>query len=209
MEVLLFRMDCCTICLTTIEAGAKKIEMACCDRVYHTGCGLQNFLSMAHWSSAVHCPCGVLVYQSYDHTTSSYTDDISGTAILNLEELKPQLKQLKKKLTEIKKTEREFIKYAKQEYKEFEETVLQQLDAIKVLKNARMAHVKQSAEYKKFSGAKRSFNSMISKIKTKYPAVSLRLLKEKLGNPSSMWRSRYMSPCRILKRRFRLRKWYQ
>jgi len=208
VAVLLFRMDC-TICSTPIEAGAKTIQMACCDRVYHTGCGLQSFLSMAHWSSAVHCHCGAVVYQSYDHTTSSHTDDIPGTAILNSDELKPQLKQLKKKLTEIKSTEKEFIRYVKQEYKEFEETVLQQLDAIKVLKNARMAHVKQSAEYKKFSGAKRSFNSMISKIKTKYPAVSLRLLKEKLGNPSSMWRSRYMSPCRILKRRFRLRKWYQ
>jgi AAA15 family ATPase/GTPase len=116
------------------------------------------------------------------------------------------MKTLKEKSRELSAARKEFEKHLREELVAFQEVALPQLEAIKALKDTRMSAVTQSPQYKDFNKKKISFSLMLGKFQKKYPTIPTYCIRRKFG--SNYYSHRYSTPFFMLKRKFRLRKWY-
>jgi hypothetical protein len=152
--------------------------------------------------------CGNHLHDSpyYTSSSSSHGQDVAtGNALLE-GDAKPDMKKLKEKSRELSAARKELDKHLKEEFAAFEEIALPQLEAIKTLKDARIALVKQSPQYKTFSSKKTSFTLMFGKFQKKYPTIPRSCIREKIGR--KLFCYRYNSSLNMVRRKFRLRKWY-
>lgn len=198
----------CAECAVLIELNEKKIQMPCCDLTYHSQCGINRLFSGGYYSAVECMGCGNHLHDSpyYTSTSSSHTQDIeTGNALLE-GEAKPDMKKLKEKTKELSTARKELEKHLKDEFAAFQEMALPQLEAIKALKDARLAEIKQSPQYKGFTSKKASFSLMFSKFQKKYPSIPRSCVREKIGR--NYFSYRYNSSSLMLRRKFRLRKWY-
>ena len=182
--------------------------MPCCDLTYHSHCGIDRLFSGGYYSNVECAGCGNHLHDSpyYTSSSSSQSQDIAtGNALLE-GGAKPDLKKLKEKSKELSAARKELEKHLKEEFAAFEEIALPQLQAIKTLKDARIAVVKQSPQYKAFTSKKTSFTFMFGKFQKKYPTIPRSCIREKIG--SNLFCYRYNSSFNMVRRKFRLRKWY-
>ena len=198
----------CARCFLGIEAGAKSMQMPCCDLTYHPQCGIDYLFSGGYYSNVECAGCGSHLHDSpyYTSNSSSQTQDIeAGNALLE-GAAKPDLKKLKEKSKEMSAARKELEQHLNEEFAAFQETALPQLEAVKALKDARIAGVKQSPQYKAFTSKKTSFTLMFGKFQKKYPTIPRYCIRNKIGRTSFCYR--YSSSLNMLRRKFRLRKWY-
>jgi len=198
----------CAECALPIEPDAKKMQMPCCDLTYHSQCGINQLFSGGYYSNVECMGCGNHLHDSpyYSSNASSQSQDVAtGNALLE-GGAKPDLKKLKEKSRELSAARKELDKHLKEEFAAFQEIALPQLEAIKTLKDARMAAIKQSSQYKAFSSKKTSFTLMFGKFQKKYPTIPRSCIREKIG--SNLFCYRYNSSVTMVRRKFRLRKWY-
>lgn len=198
----------CAGCALAIEAGAKTMQMPCCDLTYHSQCGIDFLFSGGYYTSVECAGCGNHLHDSpyYSSYSSSHGQDTdAGNALLE-GEAKPDLKKLKEKSKEVSAARKELEKHIKQEFDAFQEVALPQLEAIKALKDARLAAVKQSPQYKAFTSKKTSFTFMFGKFQKKYPTIPRSCVRDRIGRNAFCYR--YASSMGMLRRKFRLRKWY-
>jgi hypothetical protein len=197
----------CARCTLVIEPNGKKMQMPCCDFVYHSQCGIDLLCSAGYWDNTV-CACGSILHMGHTYNSNHNSEIEAGNVLLETDELKPHVKNLKKKLKEIGEAQKEFDRRLNEEFTVFEESVLPQLEAIKTLKENHISTMKGTAEYKRLNSAKISFSFMYTKFQKKYPTISTCSLRKKMGRGRMLWKMRYNSVAFLLKRKFRLRKWY-
>ena len=198
----------CAECQLVIDAGAKIMQMPCCDLTYHSQCGIDRLFSGGYYSNVECAGCGNHLHGSpyYTSSSSSHSQDIqAGNALLE-GDAKPDLKKLKEKSREMSAARKELEKHLTEEFAAFQETALPQLESIKALKDARLSAIKQSPQYKAFTSKKTSFTFMFGKFQKKYPTIPSCCVREKIGRNSFCYR--YNSSLNMLRRKFRLRKWY-
>ena len=198
----------CAECALPIEPDGKKMQMPCCDITYHPQCGINQLFSGGYYSNVECIGCGNHLHDSpyYTSSSSSHSQDVAtGNALLE-GGAKPDMKKLKEKSKELSAARKELDKHLKEEFAAFQETALPQLEAIKTLKDARIAAIKQSPQYKAFSSKKTSFTLMFGKFQKKYPTIPRSCIREKIG--SNLFCYRYNSSLNMVRRKFRLRKWY-
>jgi hypothetical protein len=198
----------CAECALPIEPDGKKMQMPCCDLTYHPQCGIDRLFSGGYYTTVVCMGCANYLHDSpyYSSNSSSNTQDIdAGNALLETT-AKPDIKKLKEKSKEMSAARKELEKHLKEEFAAFEEVALPQLEAIKALKDARMATIKQSPQYKAFSSKKTSFSFMFGKFQKKFPTIPRSCVRQKIGSNSFCYR--YNSSLNMMRRKFRLRKWY-
>jgi hypothetical protein len=199
----------CVECSLAIEAGVKIIQMPCCDLTYHSQCGINRLFSGGYYHNVECVGCGNHLHDSpyYSSGSSSNVTSIEeGNALLD-GAAKPDLKKLKEKSREVSAARKEFDTHLKEEFVAFQEMALPQLEGIKALKDARMSAVKQSPEYKGFNSKKMAFSQMFAKFQKKYPTIPRSCLRQKIG--TNCFNYRYSSSLMMLRRKFRLRKWYR
>ena len=196
----------CAQCALGIEPEGKKMQMPCCDSVYHPQCGIDLLCNAGYWTNLL-CACGSVLHAAQAYSSSNSSDIDAGNMLLDTEEVKPHFKNLKKKLKEVAQAQKEFDTYLKEEFTAFEESVVEQLEAIKTLKETRVNLIKGSTQFKRLNSAKLSFSFMFAKFQKKYPTIPTACLRHKMGS-KMLWRLRYNSAICLLKRKFRLRKWY-
>ena len=197
----------CARCTLAIEPNGKKMQMPCCDFVYHSQCGIDLLCSAGYWDNTV-CACGSILHMGHTYNSNHNSEIEAGNVILETDELKPHVKSLKKKVREVGQAQKEFDTYLKDEFTAFEESVLPQLEAIKTLKETHINLVKASPQFKRLNNAKLSFSFMYGKFQKKYPTIPTRSLQKKISGGRMLWRMRHNSAALLLKRKFRLRKWY-
>lgn len=183
------------------------MQMPCCEIVYHSQCGIDRLFSGGYYSN-IECLCGNHLHDSPYYSSVSSSEQVSveeGNALLE-GDAKADMKKLKEKSKELSTARKEFEHHLKEEFAAFEEIALPQLEAIKGLKEARIAAIKQSAQYKAFSSKKTSFTLMFGKFQKKFPTIPRRSIRNKIGPNSFCYR--YNSSLMMLRRKFRLRKWY-
>ena len=198
----------CARCTITIEPDGKKMQMPCCDTVYHPQCGIDLLCGGGYWDDIV-CGCGTILHTSQGSTydSNSYAANVeAGNVLLDTEEVKPQVKNLKNKLKEIGEAQKEFEKHLNAEHSVFEESVLPQVEAVRTLRETYITAIKQSPQFKRLNGAKISFASMYGKFHKKYPTIPLIALRNKIKCRRSIWRMRYNSAAYMLKRKFRFKR---
>jgi len=198
----------CAECFLPIEQDAKMMQMPCCDLKYHSQCGINSLFSGGFYTNVVCVGCGNHLHDSPYYSSISSSEGLSaeeGNALLE-GDAKADMKKLKQKSKELSTARKEFENHLKEEFAAFQEIALPQLEAIKALKEARIATIKQSAQYKAFSSKKTSFTLMFGKFQKKFPTIPRRSIRNKIGPNSFCYR--YNSSLMMLRRKFRLRKWY-
>jgi len=198
----------CAECQQVIEAGAKIIQMPCCDLTYHSHCGIDRLFSGGYYSNVECAGCGDHLHDSpyYTSNSSLYSQEIqAGNALLEAD-AKLDMKKLKKKSREMSAARKELDKHLKEEFTAFQEAALPQLEAVKALKEARVNAIKQSPEYKAFNTKKMSFSQLFAKFQKKHPTIPRSCVRDKIGRTSFCYR--YNSSLMMMQRKFRLRKWY-
>jgi hypothetical protein len=198
----------CAECSLAIEAGVKIMQMPCCDLTYHSQCGINQLFSGGYYNNVECVGCGNNLHDSpyYSSSSSSNVTSIEeGNALLD-GAAKPDMKKLKEKSRELSAARKDFDTHIKEEFVAFQETVLPQLEAIKTLKDERITIVKQSPQYKGFNSKKMAFSQMFAKFQKKYPTIPTTCLRNRIGR--NYFNCRYSSPWIMLRRKFRLRKWY-
>jgi len=197
----------CAQCSLNIEAGAKTMQMPCCALVYHSQCGINRLFSGSYFSNIECLGCGNHLHDSPYYTSNGSNQEEIETGNQVLEgDAKPDLKKLKEKSKEVSLARKQLEQHLKEEFEAFQEIALPQLEAIKALKDTRLAAIKQSPEYKTFNSKKQSFSLMFAKFQKKYPTISRRCLRQKIGVNCFRWR--YNSSPYMVRRKFRLKKWY-
>jgi hypothetical protein len=184
------------------------MQMPCCDLAYHPQCGISRLFSGGYYDTVI-CGCGTTLHASpYDTITGpSHSAEIqAGNALLETDAVKPDVKNLKEKIKAVGSASKEFDALVKEEFVAFEESVLPQLEAIKTLKENRIAAIRQTTVYKKFQKAKAAFTYAYSAFQKKHDIPTC-CLRQKIGSSKLVWRLRYLTPLLILRRKFRLRKW--
>lgn len=187
------------------------MQMPCCDAVYHSQCGIVRLFSGGYYDPVL-CACGTLLHDSpynISYSGNSTTGIEEGNALLETEEVKPALLQLKKKLGEWSKASAAFDRFIKTEVVEFEDTVKEHLEAVRTMKAAKIAQVKQGSQYKELNRTKTSFNFLLGKFEKKYSTIPRSCIRTKLGRVMLQRRRRYWSSLSLLRRKFSLRKWYK
>ena len=198
----------CAECALPIEPDGKKMQMPCCDLTYHPQCGIDRLFSGGYYINVECMGCGNHLHDSpyYTSSLSSHSQDIEAGNALLAGAAKPDLKKLKEKSKEMSAARKDLEKHINDEFAAFHEAALPQLEAIKVLKDARIAAVKQSPQYKAFTSKKTSFTFMFGKFQKKYPTIPRYCVHEKIGRTAFCYR--YNSSLNMVRRKFRLRKWY-
>lgn len=198
----------CARCALLIEPDTKKMQMPCCELTYHAQCGIDYLFSGSYFSNVECAGCGNHLHDSHYYTSnsSSYEQDVAAGNVLLETTAKADMKKLKDKSREMSAARKELDKHLKEEFAAFQEMALPQLEAIKALKGERMAVIKQSAEYKAFNSKKTSFSLLFGKFQKKYPTIPRTCVRQKIGRNNFSYR--YNSSLNMLRRKFRLRKWY-
>jgi hypothetical protein len=198
----------CAGCALPIEPDTKKMQVPCCDLTYHSQCGIDYLFSGGYFSNVECAGCGNHLHDSPYNTSNSswYNQDIAaGNALLETT-AKADMKKLKDKSKEMSAARKELDKHLKEEFAAFEEMALPQLEAIKALKDSRVALIKQSPEYKAFNSKRTSFSLLFGKFQKTHPTIPRCCVRRKIG--SNNFSYRYNSSLNMVQRKFRLRKWY-
>ena len=183
------------------------MQMPCCDSVYHPQCGIDLLCGGSYWDNVL-CACGSVLHAAHVYSSNNSSDIDAVNLLLETEEVKPHVKNLKKKLKEAAQAQKEFDTYLNEEFTAFEESVVEQLEAIKTLKETRINLIKESTQFKRLNSAKLSFSFMFAKFQKKYPTIPACCVRHKMGSGKMVWKMRYNSAAFLLKHKFRLRKWY-
>ena len=149
----------CSACNEPVEEGAKTMDAPCCDRKYHSACGIQQIgMAIFHFAAAT-CACGGLLYQYPTHQTPENTAELSQARIAAARAATgaaAELKALKTKGTLVQKSLTAYKKYIAEKNTEYRANIDQYVSAIQAVRENVCTEVKASEPYKAYRRLKSS-----------------------------------------------------
>ena len=195
--------DICLHCNHNINETDKRMEMPCCETVYHTRCA-KNMINAAvenHYNNMI-CSCGEL-FINFD--TLNNTNNTPINTIIP-DDAREKIKDFKKVLTEFKKNRIIFNNKIKEESASFKEDIVPLIEQIKERRKIGMDIIKASDIYKITSSSLRNLKTKLTKIRN-ICLFDRQTEINKLygGNCSLYYDVKYSSLTSIINRSFRIR----
>jgi len=201
----MFRMDndICLHCNHTINETDKKMEMPCCETVYHTTCA-KNMINVAvvnNYNNII-CSCGELFISL---SNWGYTNNTSPTNTVISDEARVKIEDFKKTLVQFRKNRTIFNKKLKEESTSFKEDVEPLLEQIKERRKTALEILKNSDAYKAISSVSRNIRSKVTRFKNIFEFDRQTMIHELYGGHTSLYYDlRYSYPLSSVRRSFRL-----
>ena len=195
----------CSACNEPIEEGAKTMDAPCCDRKYHSACGIQQIgFAIFHFAAAT-CGCGGFLYQYPTHQTPENTAEPSQARIAAAKAATgaaAEIRGIKIKSKFVQKSLTAYKKYVSQKTVEYRASIHQHITAIKTARENMCTEVKASEPYKAYRRSKASERTLSTIFQKKHSLTwhDMRVLFG--GNTYYRWRP---TPMRLLERKIRLR----
>ena len=186
----------CIVCTEPILPGAATLTYPCQCPPLHTLCALRDAYAEYREADFVGCP----------HCRTIYMDrrvDPQETTFEQTDAFKADVKNLKKKRALAKRLKTVFIRKLNEIYRQFRERILMSLEFIEVEKTRALTELKETEEYQQARKAMTGVYSYESRLKTKYN-LGYQEYRDLVGFQGRFGRV-YVSPCYIMKRKFRLR----
>jgi len=178
------------------------MDTPCCERKYHSACGIEKLGLILMHSSAALCECGATLFQ-YHYPTEVATN-ATVDALLVTPAVKVEIKAIKTKNTAAMKSMVGFKNYMKEKKAEFSTLIEPHTAAIELAKQNTLTEIKASEMFKECRRLKTSAHLMAGKFQAKH-SLGRRQMRRLLGQGNYLsyrWRE---GPTVTLRREFRLR----
>jgi hypothetical protein len=196
--------DICLHCNHDISENDKRMEMPCCETVYHTNC-VKNMINAAvenHYNNMI-CSCGELFVRLNNWAPSSPHTD---TNIVISEEARAKIAEYKATLTQFRKNRILFNKKLKEESTSFKEDVEPLLEQIKERRKTALEALKNSDAYKGAISVIRSLRTKLTRFRNTFNFDRQTEIKELYGGHTRIYYElRYSYPITTVRRLFRLK----
>jgi gas vesicle protein len=199
--------DICLHCNHTINETDKKMEMPCCETVYHTTCA-KNMINEAivnNYNNII-CSCGEL-FISLHNWNHGYGSSVGHVNTVISDEARVKITDFRSILTQFKKNRNEFNKKIKEESTSFKEDVEPLLEQIKERRKTALDALKSSDLYKTVCLLSRNLKTKLTRIKNAFEFNHETLVRELYGGSNNLYYElRYSFPVRAMRRSFRLKR---
>ena len=195
--------DICLQCNHAISENDKRMEMPCCDTVYHTICA-KNMINEAFVNNYnnIICSCGELfisLHQNWIHNTESTNTVIP-------ENVREKIADFKATLVQFKKNRTLFIKKIKEESSSYKEDIEPLLEQIKERRKIGLEAIKDSDIYKSVSSIMRNLKTKLTKINNIFAIDRETTIKELYGGNDNLYYDvKYLYILSKMRRAFRIR----
>ena len=198
--------DICLHCNHNINETDKRMEMPCCDTVYHTSC-VKNMINGAvehHYNNMI-CSCGELFVQLNAWAPSNHLPH-THTNIVISEEARAKIAEYKATLTQFRKNRILFNKKLKEESTSFKEDVEPLLEQIKERRKTALESLKNSDVYKGAISVIRNLRTKLTRFRNTFDFNRETEIKELYGGHTRIYYElRYSYPISTVRRSFRLK----
>ena len=200
----MFRMDSdiCLHCNQNINENDKRMEMPCCETVYHTTCA-KNMINEAieNYNNSIICSCGELFINFY--TLNNTNNTPTNTVIPD--EAQGKIKDFKKVLSEFKKNKIIFNKKLKEESASFKEDIEPLIEQVKERRKIGLDIIKASDIYKTVSSSLRNLKTKLTKIHSIFVFDRQTVINELYGGNDRLYYDvKYSRPISTINRSFRI-----
>jgi len=202
----MFRMDndICLHCNHAISENDKRMEMPCCETVYHTICA-KNMINDAiidNYNNIV-CSCGELFIGLNNWNHNNITEN---TNTVISDEARAKIEDFKTSLTQFKKNRIAFNKKLKEESKSFKEDIKPLLEQIKQHRKTILESLKNSDAYKSTMSFARSLRTKLTRFRNIFNLNRQTEINELYGGNTRIYFDlKYSYPIPAIRRSFRLR----
>ena len=195
--------DICLHCNHNISENDKRMEMPCCETVYHTTCA-KNMINDAvidNYNNII-CSCGELFISLNIWNHNNITEN---TNTVIPEEACLKIANLKESLSKFKKNRIIFKKKIKEESTCFKEEVKPLIEQIKERKKSIIQEIKENDLYKNINSSARSLKIKLNNIVKSFGFDRSTILREIFGGKFTLYYLvKYYLPTRDMLKDFRL-----
>ena len=189
--------DICLHCNQNINENDKKMEMPCCDAIYHTACGIQAF--SLRWG-VLRCECEQFLKNEFNSPTHNNEENVI------TEEARSKIIECKQLIRDHVKKKKTYTSFLKEKLLNYRENVDSLVNQIKTYRSELINIIKNSEEYKAMTSNISAIKRRIGQFKSKYGFENYTIRNEVFMNNSSRYRDIiYYYNIATLKRRLRLR----
>lgn len=201
----------CHYCLVDLSGATATATLPCCAKVVHTACMIQDISNkISNDWVFVQCQCNINLwetqYSGYDYPPQDVIEArVAG--LIAQPSVKQEIKELKKASTAMSKAQKAFGSYMKGMKATYKEQTEQHVIALKQIRDAMKATIKQSVEFKEHRRALAAIHRLQGKFKTKH-FLNSREYRHILGYANRsmpLWRHGYYTSDRVIRRLLRIR----
>lgn len=158
----------CEGCSLALEEGQATAAVACCQRIYHTGCLIKLACISGHEESPVVCGCNTVLYIGYSGDYQQPVVQLDVNTFLENEENRAQVKRVIEKSIAAKKARRLLNVILREKRREYKIAVKPHSDSIKALKKETIDAVKATPQWKELSNTLRSYTTCVNKFRREH-----------------------------------------